>query len=417
MRQPRLQVPEEHYQPPQATATTYDCTLVTPLYGGGVQAGKVDTALPIRPSALRGQLRFWWRVACGPFESPRAMFADEIAIWGGIGAKKPTASRVRVRVADVSNITLEPAFTYKRDSRPDKHGQFRTIPDNAGWANAYALFSAQGKLTADKRSVDVAPNQLAIEKDEGKGVLKFSLLLQLDHCLTDEQRQGVQKALRWWASFGGLGARTRRGLGAVQVMGLERVTPEEVEDRGGWLVLRRAETSANAAWRTAVNRLKIFRQGVNEGRNAGQSANRPGRSRWPEADAIRRLSAINAPLHAPTHPAGNVFPRAAFGLPIVFHFQSNSDPTDHTLEPAGAVDRMASPLILRSYWNGQEWCPAALLLPGWEQALSQPLKFKTQPTRPMAWPANQTEEQRLAQLIKPMQGRGEDVLSAFMQFF
>ena len=43
---------------------TYKCKLVTPMYGGGVEPGVVDKEMPIRASAIRGQLRFWWRIAC-----------------------------------------------------------------------------------------------------------------------------------------------------------------------------------------------------------------------------------------------------------------------------------------------------------------------------------------------------------------
>ena len=67
---------------------TYECKLVTPMYGGGVNGGQVDKEMPIRASAIRGQLRFWWRIACGP-KDPKVMREKEEAIWGGIGEKKP----------------------------------------------------------------------------------------------------------------------------------------------------------------------------------------------------------------------------------------------------------------------------------------------------------------------------------------
>lgn len=45
-----------------STQITVCCELITPMYGGGVKAGRVDCKMPIRASALRGQLRFWWRL-------------------------------------------------------------------------------------------------------------------------------------------------------------------------------------------------------------------------------------------------------------------------------------------------------------------------------------------------------------------
>ena len=46
----------------------------------------------------------------------------------------------------------------------------------------------------------------------------------------------------------------------------------------------------------------------------------------------------------------DAFPRAAFGMPIIFHFKDKPDPGDTTLQPAGKdLDRFASPLVLRPY--------------------------------------------------------------------
>ena len=80
-------------------------------------------------------------------------------------------------------------------------------------------------------------------------------------------------------------------------------------------------------------------------------------------------------------------------------------------------DRMASPLILRPYWNGREWLPAALLLPGWRAALRVDLKFKGQQYIPQRWPDDQEEQKALSNQISPMRDRGSDPLSAFMVFF
>jgi CRISPR-associated protein Cmr1 len=125
----------------------------------------------------------------------------------------------------------------------------------------------------------------------------------------------------------------------------------------------------------------------------------------------------------PEHNSGNVFPRAAFGLPITFEFRgSPGDPQKLELHPEGGSDRMASPLILRPYWNGKTWQAAALLLPEWEKALNQPLKFKGQDGyKPTHWPADAKTRQEKARHIKPMMKgnelRADDPLSAFMHYF
>lgn len=148
------------------------------------------------------------------------------------------------------------------------------------------------------------------------------------------------------------------------------VEQDEVEKRGWMLKLRGSHAQAMAAWEDAVVALHDFRQKEGLARNTGKESSRPGRSRWPEPDAIRRITGKNDPRHGPDHPAGNVFPRAAFGLPIIFHFKDErtGDPTDTTLKPVpngegNAAERMASPLILRPYsHDGKLWHAAALCM-------------------------------------------------------
>ncbi|NCA70632.1 MAG: type III-B CRISPR module RAMP protein Cmr1 [Sphingobacteriia bacterium] len=391
---------------------TWSCKLITPLYGGGVKAGTVDVELPIRPSGLRGQLRFWWRIACGPFGSSTEMFQREAAIWGGIGSEGPTASKVDVRVDKISGLEIKPAFVYQRN--PKKPDEWKTMPKEADWIEPYAVFPARGELTKDKRDIAAAPHRLALAG------LGFRLGLKFHPDLSTAQREEITRTLRWWASFGGVGARTRRGLGAVRVDGLEPVTIEEVAARGGQLCCRPQMNSPETAWKKAIVRLREFRQGVEIGRNPrSEGSDSPaGRSRWPEPDMIRRQTGRNAAAHAPTHPVSGAVPRAAFGLPIVFHFkdENKGEPPQQLLVPEGG-DRMASQLILRPYWDGQQWHSAALLLPDWEQrALSVRVGFGDGPFRP-AWPADPAARQQLASQIQPMQGRGNDPLSAFMDFF
>ena len=363
------------------------CTLTTPMYGGGVTPGEVDSRLPIRPGALRGQLRFWWRLLNGASRDPREVFAAESELWGGIASAGPRASRVALHVA------AEPV------------GSDQMVKSRSHGFPAYALILDR----------DDDPHLLAAGYE-------FTLTARFGGTVTVAQREQTIEAMRWWASFGGVGARTRRGLGTVTATSkdvqMEPVSCEEVESRGGRMVLR-APRNAIDAWKDAVDALKHFRQGSNVGRNAG-SGNRPGRSRWPEPDTIRKSTGRHAPGHEPEHKAAGHYPRAAFGLPIVFHFKSPGDPKGPkgkgvTLNPADG-DRMASPLILRSYFDGAQYHPLALLLPGWEKCVSVSVGFESTHVV-SAWPEDPDERTRWAELIDPMRGRGADSLSAFMHYF
>ena len=48
-------------QDPRLVAHAYQIELVTPMFGGGVSTRVNDPSFPIRPTAIRGQLAFWWR--------------------------------------------------------------------------------------------------------------------------------------------------------------------------------------------------------------------------------------------------------------------------------------------------------------------------------------------------------------------
>lgn len=115
------------------------------------------------------------------------------------------------------------------------------------------------------------------------------------------------------------------------------------------------QPNAIAAWNQVIEQFRHFRQGVERGRNQGQQPNRPGRSRYPEPEAIRTV------LYNPQTPwqhqrmehiPNDAFPRAELGLPIVFHFQGRGEPPDTVLYPDNDTEgkkreRMASPLILK----------------------------------------------------------------------
>lgn len=395
---------------------TYECELVTPLFGGGVEAGKVDHRMPIRASAIRGQLRFWWRLLARHRDdlSPTDLRRAEHAVWGGIANRKPQASRVWVRVQEQPSVTEECPFDYGSGSR---------FPPTKPWAGKteYALFPA--------RRID-NQRQTTPEKSLGKPPIRWMLCLGWEGALDDAQRQRVRDALRWWASFGGVGARTRRGLGAVSVYHdgalLPPVTEEEARAAGCVLVMRAQHTrNAVAAWEEAVRRLQTFRQGPDVGRNRGSAPQRPGRSRWPEPDGIRQITRQHAREHPPQHPAAErAWPRAYFGLPIIFHFKDRGEPKDHSLQPKDH-DRLASPLVLRPMrkpGDEQRWYPGALLLPyAHVRRLALTLKGQAETVIPAekVWPRDSAGASQMAQQIPPLAPHADagDPLQAFMRFF
>lgn len=237
---------------------TYGCKLLTPLFAGGVQTGQVDPFMPIRVPGIRGQLRFWWRIACADPHAPSAeTFCRERDLWGGIGNSEPSASQIRIRVL----------------AKPVNPSELISADATLGGVEKYAY----------------GPGII-----DGATALRAGYGFQLELSCPDAIADDVQTALRWWASFGGIGARTRRGLGAVQVEGIEPIDEQAVARRGGLLKCRREPFDApQDAWTCAVTMLHQFRQGRGTGRNA-QSTNdpkRPGRSFGPSPTSYAVLPA------------------------------------------------------------------------------------------------------------------------------
>ena len=273
------------------------------------------------------------------------------------------------------------------------------------WATPFNENSrAQGKWDAvSYAAFPLQPEETG--KSAGR-VLEY-VAFELEIAFPESERAEVEAALWAWETFGGVGARTRRGFGALwldTVDGIEEPTidaanaaraqeiirdklgkfttpgpwPDHVPYIDGRFVkttgfIKSQDDNDFAAWSYLIKQLRKFRQARNLkeitdhngnvilDRNGQPKMAAMGRSHWPEPDEIRRLTRQhlgqgrpNAPkTHAPVHPV-RAFPRAVFGLPIVFKFKDNRyDKNNADLDPAKTTlqfkdfDRWSSPLILR----------------------------------------------------------------------
>ena len=163
-------------------------------------------------------------------------------------------------------------------------------------------------------------------------------------------------------------------------------------------------------WKKAVNCLHKFRQGENIGRNG-----RFGRSKWSEPDTIREIADTYLTTHEPEHEAKGTFPRAAFGLPIIFKFKNDhrGEPPQSELTPVNG-ERLSSPLILTPYPerqnNNVQYRSAALLMKS-EHLKNLSLMLGDQQIDDW-W------DESKATLVDPIRdNNGTDALTAFMNFF
>lgn len=355
--------------------------LTTVILGGAASPRILDDIDVIRTATIRGHLRTWWRALhADRFSSPRDLWTAESAIFGRAAAQDGGRSafdlRVEVDQQQIGNPDADNIRPYPRDGMPATPG-------------AYVLWTAAQEQGAAGRPAAPRRNPGTVF------VLQLRVPTQPPNLKTE-----LLDAVRAWILFGGYGSRTRRGLGSVTVV--------DENDRSTWLpqaatrdaikaIFRtssvfspgdhapsigdiprlagaamvagvRPMPNAEAAWETAVNWLRDFRQSPATGAREPSAPNRPGISHWPEADKMRRIQRGNF-THTPRtqHHGPPVWPRAAFGLPVGFRYQTSGRNGEHYSEPGnfelvwrslqsapwaprknGCHDRLASPLIVKA---------------------------------------------------------------------
>ncbi|WP_170146483.1 type III-B CRISPR module RAMP protein Cmr1 [Meiothermus granaticius] len=164
--------------------------LLTPLIGAGSTPFVNDTQMPIRGGTIRGVLRFWWRATCGNrFGNLEKMRAAEEAIWGSTDKASLIDVYVDIKPSDESK--LKPS--HQKKDKPDGS----VIPAYISWP-----------LNPPKEK----PNDI---KKVLLGV-EFALRFRFPPKVADRDfREEIRLTLWAFDFFGGVGARTRRGAGAV----------------------------------------------------------------------------------------------------------------------------------------------------------------------------------------------------------
>ena len=339
---------------------TYTIKVVTPMVGGGADAGKIDRDMPIRATSIRGHLRFWWRVLYGrKFDNLKRMKDAESKIWGSTEAAGDVSIYIEKLIAGSSTKFARYNWNPRRNQGRGAYDLIWLSPFD-GYENPlqYIAFPFTGKDPNSDHPID--PNDFLEQTS-------FDLNLT---CSKDNTTE-VTKALQAWIFFGGIGARTRRGFGSLYSGDL---SPKTLDDSGLKSLLE-TELGANnkteltsisnvmalnnkigvmQAWKNVVQTYKEFRQEPHGRRprpNANQNLgkhNLPGRSYWPEPESIREGRGTRAKKHQRLdHIPTGAYPRAELGLPIVFHFMGQYEPEDIEVHPSGNTTRMASPFILK----------------------------------------------------------------------
>lgn len=339
--------------------------VITPLFGGGAEPQEKDAVTVVRGSEVRAQLRFWWRaIRGGRFKGDLAAMKEcEDEIWGAPArsddSPKDNPHIPTVQIALVVTARGTPLEVQARSGK--KRGQEVNVgePESPYSYVAFPLREKRGNVI------------------EG---VKFDLHLTC----AQRHKPEVDAALWGWETFGGIGARTRRGFGALTCTNVDGARPPSQAAVGEWFNTQAAKfrpigtwpdgvpsisighlqmvpkpfANPMAAWEHLFSALREFRQYRIDKETGKRSPY--GRSVWPEPREIRRLAA--RPGKETNAPDTGKFPRAAFGLPIIFQFKGENI-GQFTLKP-NSHDRLASPLILRPLQcaNGQSVALAVLLV-------------------------------------------------------
>lgn len=430
---------QDHPKAAEYITETRSYKLITPLFGGGVEAGVNDPITPIRASGIRGQLRFWWRAIRGGSTDPNLsdsqrlddMRQREGSIWGSAStANNDDQSMIslHVTVGEHDKGTIFPAKNHKNQPIHIGHPQ-----STYGYA-AFPLNESRGEVTQD---------------------IRFTITINYPKTY----REDVEATLWAWETFGGVGGRTRRGFGSLmleefyidEVKQVIAICPSSIPEAKRWLYKKiqlytkdriwpssipipnlaakiRIELitvhggSAIAVWKELIDELKAFRQ---QRKKVGAAF---GKNRWPEPDYIRHLTNASMEKHRNSNPIKK-FPRAAFGLPIIFEFKKDDqrlgDPAGKYTLQGSSIDgtvkyeRLSSPLIIKPIPINGGFVGLAIILAGsW---LPEMLVLNTQSSK-KSYPVQSELEPTEASSIKdvnnnqPLLGKTTNVLEAFMDY-
>lgn len=333
--------PPEWQQPEAGQSITLRLRTITPMFGGGYAPREVDPLCIIRPAAIRGHLRFWWRATAGAqYTTPKALFRAEEALWGSAASdKEPTSGPGKVSVE----------VTVTKEGRPQRHSEIAPGSDSRrGPRQGVFVYPFQ-----EQRGDNPEPEAV------GRVDVEFTVRL----VWRGEAQEALERTLRAWVALGGVGARTRRGCGALAPIGAPAwpdqpraaadvpkfvqslaALPARLNDpehsvlAGGALVVGSESRTANEAW----ERLGKFWCALRKGHVGGEPYTPMNGGHWGDyrvalADFARQ----------PTQSIALAKPY--LGLPIVYQkFESDSKPALYapTIESEES-GRMASPVILK----------------------------------------------------------------------
>ncbi|MCL5099226.1 MAG: type III-B CRISPR module RAMP protein Cmr1, partial [Candidatus Omnitrophica bacterium] len=296
---------------------TFPFELVTPCFSGSANP---EAQAEIRAPAIRGQLRWWFRVL-GGFTSlaPLRVAQQERLVFGSAvpGAKSASRLIVQVKAAEPDQLRILAA----------------RIPESAKASldreHGYLLFP----LRNSRRAFFAAP-----------ALPKFDLVV---HWRGDDRLwEDVRTLVTVFGHLGSLGFRSRRAMGALAFQS----EPPPLEPALGRFASSQSVLLKQLPANDANHAIAVLARWLKGWRNYGRTADlarTPQRSpgfKWARNDHDAGRNRNIAQTYRP-----------ALGLPIVQRFSSGGPPITWNCLQGGRDDlqgRFASPVLLRPYRAG-----------------------------------------------------------------
>lgn len=268
------------FKEPHVVSATY--RIVTPMFIGDANQNTTDG---IRPPSVKGALRFWWRALSwrkfadmGAKDALKALHSEEARLFGSAMNAEQGSGGQGVFLLSVQQDLDQQKKVY--DWPPERK------PEHGASFMAYGLL---GEGDEEHRGAIIEGTEFSLK-------LAFNPKKVVDGDVTE-----IEKALEAWSLFGGLGGRSRRGMGSVTQVSLNGdntlLTKASYQDRVQALLGTYTEVSTSPY--TAFSKDSVHRT-VDGNRKAREALTKTG-SRYKEFRSTLK---------------GQSFAKAGFGLPL-----------------------------------------------------------------------------------------------------
>jgi CRISPR-associated protein Cmr1 len=330
---------------PEKIIATYK--IVTPMFIGDAEKNASD----IRPSSVKGALRFWWRALnWGKFlekekgdevKALAALHEQEGILFGGLPETIKDEKTQKNKDIGGQGIFLLKVISQQNYQTTD-------VWPIAKRASGYLGIGLWESGKQEKNNLQ--RHREAIEENQS-----FSIELLLKPTITSTQKKELEDVIKLWGLLGGLGSRVRRGFGsiALETFNNTQITFESIDDylkaihlllndyavtnkqppftafsKKSQLGTSASKTNARAAHAELGELFRNYRGQPSPLRGSKKRVfGMPYTGGTKKEEEARRAS----PLLFHIHPIANKYKGIVLSMPAVFHYEEDLKNVDESL--------------------------------------------------------------------------------------